>query len=334
MQQNLVSKSVAKGGKLAPLVAPNAFHNGAGFMNPSVLVTSSGEILVNLRHVNYTLYHAESAQRFPTIWGPLAYLHPETDQNLRTVNYVCRLNEELSMTSCAMVDTTLLDKEPMWEFVGLEDARLVEWEGNIYQIGVRRDTTTNGEGRMEYSRLEFVGDEVREVERVRIPAPGPNDSYCEKNWVPLLDKPYHLLKWTAPTEVVYCHPNEGVTRQVCHKVSLTPRTDQRGSSQVFRWRNFYVTIPHEVKLFKNYLGQKDAIYRHNVCVFDLDMNLIGISPSNFSFLGGQVEFCAGAHPYEDDLLVTFGFQDNAAFILRVPGEVVDELIMEALCLTL
>jgi hypothetical protein len=32
----------------------------------------------------------------------------------------------------------------------------------------------------------------------------------------------------------------------------------------------------------------------------------------------------------DDLLVSFGFQDNAAFVLQVPQFVLEDLIMEAL----
>ena len=50
----------------------------------------------------------------------------------------------------------------------------------------------------------------------------------------------------------------------------------------------------------------------------------------FSFLDGRIEFCAGAAVINKDLLISFGFQDNAAFIVRVPENVVDEMIKEAL----
>jgi hypothetical protein len=43
-----------------------------------------------------------------------------------------------------------------------------------------------------------------------------------------------------------------------------------------------------------------------------------------------VEFVAGAAKYGDDLLISFGFQDNAAFVLRTPKVVVEDLILEAL----
>jgi hypothetical protein len=327
---NLVKKAVEHGGKLAPLVISNGLHSGTGLMNPSVFVDDDGDILVNLRHVNYTLYHSENTQKFPNRWGPLSYLHPEKDQNLRTENYICRLDDNLSMTDYTHVE--MLDLHtPIWEFVGLEDARLVKWDKDYYLVGVRRDTTTNGVGRMEYTRIELDKDSwvAKEVNRVRIPTPGENNSYCEKNWVPIIDKPYHFVKWTSPVEIVKADPNEPKCEQVSLRQGLVPTIDQRGSSHVVPWGNMYISITHEVDLFKNYLQQKDAYYRHRLLVWDKEMNLVGIS-KKFSFLDARVEFVAGAAVHNGDLLITFGFQDNAAFILRTPKVVVEDLILEAL----
>ena len=116
---NLVQRAVSNGGKLAPLVIPNGLTSGTGLMNPSIFIDDEGDILVNLRHVNYTLYHAENNQLFPSRWGPLSYLHPEKDQRLVTENYIGRLNEDLVMTNFAHVDMLNLHT-PIWEFVGLE----------------------------------------------------------------------------------------------------------------------------------------------------------------------------------------------------------------------
>jgi hypothetical protein len=327
---NLVERAVSNGGELAPLVIPNGLTNGTGLMNPSIFIDDDGDILVNLRHVNYTLYHAENEQRFPSRWGPLSYLHPEKDVRLATENYVCRLDKDLKMTDYAKVEMLNLH-QPIWEFHGLEDARLVQWEGKYFLVGVRRDTTTNGEGRMEYSWVGLDKDKwaVKETKRIRIPAPEPNESYCEKNWVPVLDLPYHFVKWTMPTELVYADPNSSSSKQVALKHTTQPLSDQRGSSHVIKWGSLYLSITHEVDLFKNYLEQKDAVYRHRLCVWDEQFNFVGLSNA-FSFLDAQVEFCVGAAVLDGDLLISWGFQDNAAFILRTPKAVVEDLIMEAL----
>jgi len=323
---NLVERSVSQGGKLSPIAIEGTF----GGMNPSIFIDGDGDILVNVRVVNYILYHSENEQQFPSRWGPLSYLHPEKDQRLVTENYLCRLNQDLELINSTKVEMMNLH-EPVWEFVGLEDARLIQWEGQYYLVGVRRDTTTHGQGRMEYTHITLDKDNwtAKETKRVRIPAIDES-SYCEKNWYPVLDKPYHFIKWTAPTEVVKANPSEPAIEQVSLRETITPPTDQRGSSQLIPWGNMYICITHEVNLFKNYLDQKDGIYRHRLVLWDKEFNIAGMS-KEFSFLDGRIEFCVGATKLGEDLLLSFGFQDNAAFVLRVPQLVVEDLILEALC---
>lgn len=335
---NLVHKTVSKGGKLAPLIIGHDPATGTGLMNPSICVDADGDILVNLRKVNYTLYHSENDQKFPCPFGPLSYLHPEKDQHLRTTNFVLRLDKDLNVVNETEVEMLNLH-EPIWTFVGLEDARLVQWPDyenpeqlNYYLIGVRRDTTTNGQGRMEYTQVEIDKNNwtVKEVHRQRIPAPAPNDSYCEKNWMPILDKPYHFVKWAMPTEIVKARPDISSCNTAILKETPKAPRDQRGGSPIIKWGKYYFTITHEVWLWYNYLKQKDSIYRHRVLVWDEDFNFIGLSGENISFLESPIEFCIGAAVHDGDLLLGFGVQDNCAFILRTPADVVDELIQEAI----
>jgi hypothetical protein len=200
-------------------------------------------------------------------------------------------------------------------------------------VGVRRDVKPNGEGRMELVEIKIDKKKwsAKEKSRIRIPAPGNDNSYCEKNWYPILDKPYHFIKWTSPTEVVKTYPDlPARCDQIEVKPGLSVKSDLRGGSQLIRWGKFYLSIAHETELFFNYLNQKDGIYRHRLCVWDDDFNLIGISPEKFSFLDARIEFCAGAAKLDNTLLISFGFQDNAAFILRVTEDVVNEMIQEAL----
>ena len=301
-------------------------------MNPSPFVDDDGELLLILRHINYTLYHSENNQRFPSIWGPLSYLHPEKDQRLVTQNYLCRLDSEYNITDYTLIDTTELDVKPIWTFVGEEDARLVKWNGKYYATGVRRDTTTNGVGRMELSELEIDKKAwtAKEVSRVRIEAPVDKESYCEKNWMPVLDKPFHYIKWTCPTELVKANPVTGESKQISVNGGVVATVDQRGGSQVFQWGDYYLAITHEVALYKNYLKQKDGQYRHRLCVWDKDFNLIGISPESWSFLDGKIEFVCGAAIVNENLVIGWGFQDNAAFVLEVPKDLVNSMIEEAL----
>jgi len=294
-------------------------------MNPSVYLDGD-QLLVNIRHVNYTLYHSEG-KNFQHQFGPLQYLHPEDDRALRTVNYVCTLTKDLDIDKIHRVDTSLLDVEPKWEFTGLEDARLFRWGEKLYLCGVRRDTTTNGVGRMELSEIK-VGNTIKEVSRFRMPAPPPDETYCEKNWMPVIDMPYHFVKWTNPTQVVKVDVEAGT----CETAVLNENNktyfgaDLRGGAQVINWgKDHYLTLTHEVNLFNSELGRKDGAYRHRFILWDKNWNLVNFSPK-FSFLTGEIEFCAGAAIVGKDLVISFGFQDNAAFLLRISTRLVNEFI--------
>ena len=328
---NLVHKSVSQGGKLAPLILPHSLTSGMGLMNPSIFIDDDGDILVNIRHVNYTLYHSEHDQRFFSPWGPLSYLHPEKDQRLVTTNYLCRLDKDLNIINYTQVDYSALDVPPIWEFVGEEDCRITQWDGDYYLIGVRRDTTINGQGRMEYSKIELdkTNWTAKEVQRVRIPPPVDVNSYCEKNWMPILDMPYHFVKWAMPTEIVKANPDKSECEQVLTRSTPSVPIDQRGGTNIVSWGDYYIAFTHEVKLWRNYLNQKDSIYRHRMIVWDKEFNFVGLSKS-FAFLDTPIEFCVGAAVRNGKLLLSFGVQDNAAFVLEVPKKVVNGLVTEAM----
>ena len=133
----------------------------------------------------------------------MTYIHPEDDIKLRTWNWLLDVDEHYQIIEYTKTDTSKFDTyEPKWDFVGLEDARLVRWDDKLFQVGVRRDTTTNGQGRMELSEIDENGVEIS---RQRIPTPSEN-SYCEKNWMPVLDQPYTFIKWSNPTEIVRYNP--------------------------------------------------------------------------------------------------------------------------------
>ena len=62
-------------------------------------------------------------------------------------------------------------------------------------------------------------------------------------------------------------------------------------------------------------------------MWDSDWNLIKYTEP-FTFMDGQVEFCCGVASVDDDLLITFGFQDNVAYLLKVNKDVINNLMKE------
>ena len=323
---NFVKLALDNGGKIKPLLINPKDLSGPSLTNPSVMVLN-GKILVNIRNVNYTLYHAE-LNRFEHMWGPLSYIHPENDMHLRTTNYIAELNDDLDVVHYAKIDTSVFDTyQPQWEFVGLEDVRLIQWENKIYGIGVRRDLDRIGTGRMELSELEFSDTQVKEVSRYRIPGPPPDKEYCMKNCTPIEGLPFHLLKWTNPTAIMEFHPDGRETKVYEMNDYIPGYNDMRGGSQVIKWKDGYLTLIHETELYKSEQGNKDATYRHRFVYWDKDFKNQKFSKL-FSFLNMKIEFCCGMCIHNDDFLITFGTQDNAAYILRVPKSVVEDFINE------
>lgn len=322
MNSNFVKTVIDAGGSIHPIIIPASETNGTGLMNPSIF-NDNGRLILNLRHVNYTLYHAEGEQLFINRWGPLAYLNPENDLHLRTTNFFCEIDNNLQVTSFTKIDTSKLDVEPIWEFVGLEDGRLTRWNNKLYLSGVRRDTTPNGEGRMEMSELEIQDGNVSEISRSRIQPPVDLTSYCEKNWMAVTDMPNHFVKWTNPTEVVEADPVTGKSIQRFVKQGIGPHQNLRGNSQVIPYKGKRICVIHEVDLFNNKLKQKDGKYTHRFVVWDMDWNIEYVSEP-FSFMDGEIEFACGIAEWNGDIIVSFGFQDNAAYLLKIPQTFFDE----------
>jgi hypothetical protein len=64
-------------------------------------------------------------------------------------------------------------------------------------------------------------------------------------------------------------------------------------------------------------------------VWDKEFNFVGLSEP-FSFLDTPIEFCIGAAVRNEKLLMSFGAQDNCAFVLEVPKKIVNGMITEAM----
>jgi hypothetical protein len=295
-------------GKIKPLMLPFEVTKGTGVMNPSIY-NDNGTLLVNIRHVNYAIYHCHN---FFQEYGPLQYIHEEHRPVLETTNFIASIDDGFNLSGYKKVN--MLPSEAHWTFIGLEDARLVRWQGDLYLIGVRRDTENTGIGRMELTKLD---SDYNEVSRVRIPAPGDNNSYCEKNWMPILNRPFQFVKWSLPTEVVSFH--DGVTHSKIIDNYIKVRRDLRGGSQVVPYKDYYIAIVHEAALFQSELKQKDAVYLHRIICWDKDFNLVHLTEP-FNFLGGKIEFCTGLAIKDDDAYISFGHQDNSAYLLKLPTE--------------
>lgn len=331
--QNFAKGALEGGGDITPILVDPKETNGTGLTNGSILHVDD-KIYVNIRHVEYTMFHSEKV-KYAHPWGPVVYLHPENDWRLKTNNFLGVIDDDFcDWKYYSKVDTSQHDVDPLWDFVGLEDARLVKWDDKLFLTGVRRDTTKNGVGRMELSEIVEEDGKFKEISRQRVPIPGEEapdtgESYCEKNWMPVVDQPYTWVKWCNPVEVVRYDPETKLTTTVYHggnKV-LYVDFDFRGGSQVIPYKDGYFALCHCTNLFKTETGKKNCTYRHRVIVFDKEWNVTRYT-AEFDFNGGHIEFSCGMTYKEGNYLITYGYQDNTSFLLKVPEDYMDKFIEE------
>jgi hypothetical protein len=95
--------------------------------------------------------------------------------------------------------------------------------------------------------------------------------------------------------------------------------DIRGGTQVIRWRGYNIALTHEVDLFKSKVGRKDGVYRHRFIVWDDNWNIVKYT-TDFAIMNAHVEFAVGMCIHNNDILISFGFQDNAAYLVRIPEQ--------------
>ena len=312
-EKGLAKFSTDQGLRIFPLLLDWDRSKGVSLMNPSIY-NDDGKLKCNIRLVNYNMSHSEYA-KYPHWSGPLQYIHPENDVKLATQNLIVEIDENFNITSGNYVEMLNLHK-PNWEFEGLEDGRLVRWEGNLYLIGVRRDIKNNGEGRMEMSYLD--DRTFRELGRSRIPTPNYKESYCEKNWMPILDRPFSFVKWSSPTEIAFYDGLTATTRSIITGEIPVTR-DIRGGSQVIKWKDYYVAFGHSVDLWKPYSGEKASKYYTHLIVWDNNFKPIYISDP-FSFTDIHIEFCCGLCEFNGLHYVSFSTRDNSAYILEIDLE--------------
>lgn len=299
------------------------------YCNPSIFYDErQDEFLMIQRNVSYVLNGSKG-----NLWegyGPLRYSIPQDrGRYLETRNFIGMARDP--MEEFIYCPIKMKDRKPIWEFVGLEDARCVVWNDKTYAIGVRRDDNPTGVGRMELCELN---DQYEEVSSVKLKAPGGNNQYCIKNWMPVTDQPYWFVHQAAnPTILVKSDPETGEVVEELQKPSEKKYFEgfdmPRGSSHCIPWGNegHHICIVHTCQMY--YLGnrRKFARYLHAFIEYDKEWNIIKVSPL-FSFDDLFVEFCTGMTTKGDEVYISFALQDNCSYILQTDIHTINHFMDE------
>ena len=277
--------------------------------NPSIIYDGkSGLFFLNVRNTNYKL---RKNRKGATECTPVK----AAKDIFETRNFitVCRNPMEDSLQ-------WYLIKEKKRQYYskkhGFEDARLVNWHNRLFLSATIRDYNTGGMGRITLVELDKHYEEVNH----HILEGTCNDcSFCEKNWQPILDKPFHFVVSNDPIVVLKANINSLRMENVKGTSSMCIGTGMvgsyRGSSQIVPYKDGYISIVHHSEVDE----KTQHHYWHHFVTYDKDFNIIKISQP-YKFEGADIEFVCGMAIKDDFAFITYSVMDKDASIMRIPME--------------
>lgn len=294
-------------------------------MNPSIWINDDGSAYINIRAVNYNLLNSRYRE-YTQDDQPIAYVCK--DQNhLKTENYFGTFDIDTLQTNDISKVQMMHLHEPCWDFHGLEDARIIHWDNDVYLCGVRRDVKDNGEGRMELSKIKYINNQWKETERIRIPAAGNDDAYLEKNWMPIVDKPWYWLKWCSPIEIANYDINE---RKLNIEFKNNSGCWYRGDSHLVNINGYYYCFVHTVLNYRinENTNARMSLYKHYILKFDSDLNFLGAF-GPFSYDNRfNIEFGCGLAEYNGKCYLTYSENDAVSLIVKFDSKILENLDYE------
>jgi len=290
-------------------------------MNPSIWI--DGDIgYINIRAVNYNLFNSRYREYTQTD-QPVAYVN-KIEYYLQTENYFGTIDlNTLNIKQISKVQMMQIHN-PAWHFTGLEDARIIKWDENLYLCGVRRDIQEDGQGRMELTKIEWIDNNWVETERTRIPAAGDDTAYLEKNWMPIIDKPYTWIKWSSPFE--YCTYDKETNKLNCY-FNGNFKACYRGDSHLVHIGNYYYCFVHDVlnKQLREETNARVSYYKHFILRINEDLSPAGIF-GPFSYDNRfNIEFGCGLAKKDNKLYLTYAEDDAIALIVKFDESLITNL---------
>jgi tetratricopeptide (TPR) repeat protein len=267
--------------------------SGWTLFNPSIAANIDGFSMV-VRSANYLNPRRKLKDR--SLWSNVNYL-VELDTDLAVVS-VDRIDDQLEEVRRYSADRT-----------GFMDCRLIQVDGRWHASATSRELDSTGLWKMVL--LELQGSEATSARLLS----GPDPDRDEKNWMPFVrDEKLHFVYSCSPMVVYRCDHRTGRLTQVTQSQSPTFASAFRGSSQGLPLDDGgYLFVIHE----RYQQPDGDRSYLHRFIRIGDDLRLNAVSRP-FKFTDEVREFCAGAAIRGNELVLSFGQKNQAAYLAVLP----------------
>lgn len=261
--------------------------------NPSI-VLDGDRIRAVVRTVNYRLLPTGS------IW--IKGSAPDT------VNWLVNLDAAtLERQEAIQIDDVVVRSAPMAEN-GLEDMRLFAWRGGWWGLASgyysRNDANT------------MILAPVSPVMNQKVVLLSPTGEKKEKNWIVApMGSELFLIHWISPLSV-YSYVGSQMLEPVFFGDVKAELIGWSGSSQAVPYKGKLLACIH--RRIGEKCGRDPVRYVHRLVEIDPETWEIGRISPIFVFEGDQVEFNSGLSVTSESVLFSYGVQDCAAVVLRLP----------------
>lgn len=194
---------------------------------------------------------------------------------------------------------------------GIEDARLVRWQGAWWFVGNSRVFEASQHARVVLARLNSDCNRIEHLVPLRFKL---SHGY-EKNWSPFIYNDRLLLLYSSdPTIILEPDPATGECTVVSSTSPLGNLGRYRGSSPLVPFGSRYLGIVHEVAF-----GSDQRVYLHRFIELDPATWTVTRVSHPLTFLHTGVEYCCGLSPSHEPgkLVLSFSFEDRESWVTEV-----------------
>jgi tetratricopeptide (TPR) repeat protein len=293
---------------------PLIIKNHVNIFNPSITFTSKG-LIINLRCSNYDM-KVQNGNLEYKVYKNSELLQPDDNNPVSTINLICELDKELNIKNNNLLEVEQNKFNFPFSVRGIEDVRIIEFDGGLYFIGNSREVSPDNSPKMILGKYSITENKVTNMVRLF----GYGDDKCQKNWSPFIYNEKLLFVYSFDPLIIL-EPDLETGECTVHK-----NTNQkynysmlRGGSQGFYINGDLYFITHEV-VFDN-----GRIYFHRFVKMTKDLNIEKVSYP-FFFKDWGIEYVAGATYYENNkILISWGSNDKNAHLSSIDTNKWDSL---------
>lgn len=271
-------------------------------MNPSI-TSHDGQLWMIQRTVNYVI-------------RPDGSYDMRGDSAIRTVNYLMRLNHDLSVAVAEEILPPDDLPEPLYNLViGWEDCRLFFWKGEPWCTATVRELNAEGYCEIVLSRIVDAGNGKKKFADYRVIRPDFVERQHEKNWMPMVVGDDLFFLYSSDPVRIITHEGKLLSSRVSHIAS----DSFRGGGPLVEFDGGWLAMIHESHGMPDWRRR----YMHRWAWYDAYGRLARYSEA-FYIKELGIEFSAGLarHPQTGEIITSFGVHDKSAwFAIFDPNEI-------------